>query len=175
MTAIPVEPELLLYPHDWTVTQYERMVDSEVLGPDDRVELLFGKIVTKLPIGDRHSFCVQEFNYYMIRNFGDRFIGRQTQPVSLLAHSVPEPDYVLASLCAERYRDRKPTAEEIHLIVEVADSTLSRDRTVKARLYSTAGIAEYWIVNLADNQLEVYTGHDIQEGRYRHIYFYGVG
>lgn len=173
--ALPIEPELLYYQSDWTVEKYERMVTTGVLDEDDRVELLFGKIVDKLPIGDRHSFCVQELNYYMIRHYGDRFVGRQEQPVSLLSHSVPEPDYVLAAPHAHRYRNRKPTAEDIRLVVEVSDATLLRDRGAKARLYGVAGIPEYWIINLIDDCVEVHTQPNLQAGGYGEISIYRRG
>ena len=173
--ALPIEPELLAYQPDWTVAQYERMVATGIFHEADRVELLFGRIITQLPITDRHSFCVQELNYYMIRHFGDRFIGRQEQPVSLLSHSVPEPDYVLATPHPHRYRNRKPGAEDIQLIIEVADATLDRDRGAKARLYGMAGIREYWIINLVDDCLEVHTQPNIQAGGYGEVKVYHRG
>ena len=155
--TVPVEPELLLHQTDWTLEQYERMVDGGILTPEDRVELLFGKIVYKLAIGDLHVFCVQELNYAMIERFGRRFTCRQEQPISLPEHSAPEPDYVLAAPAEDRYFNRKPQPAEIQLIVEVSDSTLARDRGSKARLYGLFGIPEYWIINLVDKRIEVHT------------------
>ena len=105
--TVPVEPELLLHQTDWTLEQYERMVAGGILTPEDRVELLFGKIVHKLAVGDLHVFCVQELNYAMIERFGRRFTCRQEQPISLPEHSAPEPDYVLAAPAGDRYFNRK--------------------------------------------------------------------
>ena len=173
--ALPIEPELLFHQPDWTVRQYVRMVTTGILDEEDQVELLFGKIVSKMPIGDRHSFCVQELNYYMIRHFGEQYIGRQEQSVSLLSHSVPEPDYVLAAPHAHRYRDRKPGAEDIRLIIEVSDATLDRDRGAKARLYGMAGIPEYWVINLIDNCVEVHTEPNTQAGGYAEVVSYRSG
>ena len=175
VNTIPIEAELLLHQPDWTVEQYEAMVAAGVLGDEDRVELLFGKIVEQMPIGTRHSFCVQELAYFMIRRFGVRFVGRQEQPVLLLGHSVPEPDYVLATLHPHRYANSKPGAEDIQLVVEVADATLGRDQTSKARLYGQAGINEYWIINLIDNRIEVYTEPDRTTGGYTSVKLYEKG
>ncbi len=162
----PVEPELLAHQPDWTLTQYEAITEAGIIGPADKLELLFGKIVKKISLGDLHAYCVQELNYFMIQNFGDRFIGRQEQPIAIPPHSVPEPDYALATLQPHRYRRQKPQPADIKLIVEVADSTLLRDQGAKARLYGSAGIPEYWIINLVENRLEVYTEPRPEVGGY---------
>ena len=172
--TVPVEPELLLHQTDWTLEQYERMVDEGILTPEHRVELLFGKIVHKLAIGDLHAFCVQELAYAMIERYGRHFTCRQEQPISLPEHSAPEPDYVLAAPAEDRYFNRKPLPAEIKLAVEVADSTLARDQGSKARLYGLFGIAEYWIINLVDKRIEVHNsprGHTDKGGYERIEYF----
>jgi Uma2 family endonuclease len=77
---------------------------------------------------------------------------------------MPEPDYVLAEKHKHRYRDRRPQPDDIELIIEVSDSTLGRDRGSKMRLYAAYGIKEYWILNLIDRQLELYTEPTETEG-----------
>ena len=174
--TVPVEPELLLHQTDWTLEQYERVVAGGILTPEHRVELLFGKIVHKLALGDLHAFCVQELNYAMIERFGRRFTCRQEQPIALPEHSAPEPDYVLAALTEDRYFSRKPSPTEIHLTVEVSDSTLARDQGSKARLYGLFGIPEYWIINLIDKRVEVHSfprGHT-DKGGYERVEYFGA-
>ena len=173
--TVPVEPEILLHQADFTLEQYERMVEGGILTPEHRVELLFGKIVHKLATGDLHAFCVQEINYAMIERFGRRFTCRQEQPISLPEHSAPEPDYVLAALTEDRYFGRKPSPTEVHLVIEVSDSTLARDQRSKARLYGQFGLPEYWIINLVDKRVEVYTaprGHT-DKGGYERVEYFG--
>ncbi|MGB3545665.1 MAG: hypothetical protein WBA17_01755, partial [Saprospiraceae bacterium] len=80
----PVEPELLAHQPDWTLTQYEAITEAGIIGPADKLELLFGKIVKKILLGDLHAYCVQELNYFMIQNYGDRFIGRYHSPRNCL-------------------------------------------------------------------------------------------
>ncbi|CAH1000888.1 hypothetical protein LEM8419_01935 [Neolewinella maritima] len=151
------------------------MVAAGILSDKDRLELLFGRVVQQIACSTRHSFCVQELAYFLIRRYGDHFIVRQNKPVSLLGHSVPEPDYVLAALHPDRYRGRKPTAEDVRLVIEVSDATLARDRSSKARLYSLAGIGEYWIINLIDERLEVHTDPRAEVGEYATVAYYARG
>ncbi len=155
--TVSVEPELLLHQTDWTLEQYER-------------------IVHKLAIGDLHAFCVQELNYAMLARFGRRFTCRQEQPISLPEHSAPEPNYVLAAPSKDRYFNRKPLPAEVHLTVEVSDSTLARDQGSKARLYGLFGISEYCIVNLVDKRVEVHTSPRgrTDTGGYEWIEYFGA-
>ncbi len=163
---IPVldETELILNQHTWTLEQYEMMIESGVLGDTDKVELLFGKIVDMSPIGASHSFVLQEMNYFMITNYGKKYICRPEQPVAFPLHSMPEPDYVLARKMKHRFRKKRPQPEDVKLIIEVADSTLGRDRGAKAKLYASYGIKEYWIINLIDHHLELHTEPTETEG-----------
>ena len=78
------------------------------------------------------------------------------EPITL-DDSEPEPDIVVVRGDTRDYLDRHPGARDLSLVVEVADSTLERDRTLKQRLYGRAGIPVYWIVNLVERQLEVYS------------------
>ncbi len=105
----------------------------------------------------------------MIKQFDHRFVCRAEQPIALPPHSMPEPDIVLAKQRPDRYSDQHPGPEDIQLIIEVAESTLQRDRTVKARLYASFGIPEYWILNLIDRRLELYTEPTSEQGYLRRI------
>ena len=89
--------------------------------------------------------------------------------------SLPEPDAALIRGARREYLERRPTAADIALVVEVADTSLEQDRSLKKRLYARAGIVVYWIVNLVERQIEAYTdpaGH-AQEPDYRECRIYG--
>ncbi len=126
------------------------------------------------PIGISHSYCLQELAEFMITNFRKDFICRQEQPIALPMHSMPEPDYVLARNVKHRFRTKRPKPADVQLIIEVADTTLSRDRGTKAKLYASFGIQEYWILNLIDYQLELHLNPTEQEG-YGNVQFYSRG
>lgn len=127
------------------------MIDVGILKEDDRVELIRGEIVAKMPIGNSHVECVDQLNRLLVRAVGDDVIVSIQNPVRL-ADSEPEPDVVL------KKSRGKPAPAEVLLLVEVADDSLEYDREVKAALYAENGITEYWIVNLADRCLEVHRG-----------------
>jgi Uma2 family endonuclease len=139
-------------PHRFTVTEYDRMIDVGILKEDTRVELIRGEIVAKMPIGDAHIACVDRLNRLFVRAVSDDVTVSIQNPVRL-ADSEPEPDLVLKRTGDGAYG--KPGPEDILLLIEVAESSLEDDREVKAPLYAENGIAEYWIVNLADRCLEV--------------------
>lgn len=92
----------------------------------------------------------------------------QVTPLTVAGRgSEPEPDVAVAQGPEARYDDHHPRSEELYLLVEVAASSLAEDRNYKAWLYATAGIPRYWIVNLVDRQLEVYSDPDLAVGQYR--------
>jgi Uma2 family endonuclease len=142
-------------PHQLTVAQYDRMIDVGILKEDDRVELIRGEIVAKMPIGDPHVACVDRLTRLFVRATGDDVIVSVQNPIRL-ADSEPEPDVVLKR--ANGGSHGKPDPADVLLLVEVADDSLEYDREVKGPLYAENGIAEYWIVNLVDRCLEVHRG-----------------
>lgn len=120
----------------------------------EKIELLFGVLVRMTPIGAPHSSTVTRITNLFVRLLPDeRASVRCQQPFAALLDSEPEPDVVLAP--PGEYDREHP--ERTLLVVEVSDSSLSRDRGLKQRLYALAGVPEYWIVNLVDEVIEVYT------------------
>ena len=142
----------------FTVDEYHRMAEAGILGEDDRVELIEGEIVYMSPIGGRHIACVNDLNGLLVPREGEGAIVSIQNPVRLGDHVEPEPD-VTVLRWREGYRaGEMPTAADVLLLIEVADSSLNYDRQVKLRLYARALIPEVWIVNLQDRSIELYTG-----------------
>jgi Uma2 family endonuclease len=142
--------------HRFTVEQYHRMLAAGVLTPDDRVQLLEGELIRMSPKGPLHVFAVVEAADRITALLPAGWHVRRQDPITL-ADSEPEPDIVVARGGPRRYRKRHPRSDEIALVVEVADTTLLLDRQCKAPIYAAAGIPEYWILNLADRRVEIYT------------------
>ena len=134
--------------------RYDRMVDAGILGEDDKVELLDGLLVAREPQGNRHAVVVGLVRLALEKAFGRRYHLREEKPVALDRMSEPEPDISVVPGRLRDYLDAHPSKPV--LIVEVAVSSLAFDRARKGALYARAGIAEYWIVNLSDEVLEVY-------------------
>ncbi len=161
-------PELRLF----TVEEYDRMIETGILGEDERVELLEGRIVKMSPKGIPHAAINDHIGRYFIKHFDERVVVRTQNPIRLSDNSEPEPDIVLAAPNPKRYFDRHPAPSDILLLVEIADSTLSVDRNYKSRLYAAAGIIQYCIVNVQTNELEDY--RDPSPDGYRSKQTYGA-
>jgi len=132
------------------------MISLGILGPDDHVELLDGEIIEMSPIGPPHCGTVDWFNHRLVLAVGDRAVVRVRHSLRLSDRSMPEPDFVLARPRAGGYRTAHPAPDDTLLVIEVAESSLARDRDVKLPLYAEAGIPEVWIVDVAGKRILVY-------------------
>ena len=140
----------------FTVDQYHGMIRAGILTTLDKVELINGWIVNKMPIYPPHREAVTNVYDQFKSRFGSDHLVISQNPITL-AESEPEPDGSVSEPPRSKYRDRNPGPNEVLIVVEVADSSLLFDRTTKLEMYAQAGIPVYWIVNLIDRQIEVYT------------------
>jgi Uma2 family endonuclease len=138
----------------WTRLEYDRLVEAEILGPEDRVELLGGAMVVKEPQYSPHATAISLVHRGLTTALGSAWHARVQMPIALDEESEPEPDICVVPGDPRDYRDAHP--ERPVLIVEVALSRLRFDREHKGSLYARARIADYWIVNIPDQRLEVY-------------------
>ena len=133
------------------LARYHEMVDGGLLGEDDRVELIEGVLVAMSPKGPEHDAAVEWLTERFVTELAGRASVRVQSALTFSGlDSEPEPDLVVVARDAPR--PRHPSAAL--LVVEVAVSSLSYDRRVKAPLYARAGVPEYWIVDLADEAVE---------------------
>jgi len=139
--------------HRFTVEDYHRLVETGLLDEDARVELLEGWIVPKMTHSPLHDATVHALQELLGRSVPANWKTR-VQSALVTPDSEPEPDLAVVRGPVSRYRDHHPTTGEIALIVEVADSSIAKDRR-KASLYSSIEVPVYWIVNLQDQSLEV--------------------
>jgi Uma2 family endonuclease len=140
----------------FTIDQYHQMIASGVLTEGDRVELINGEILEMVAIGSRHGAQVKRLNRLFSGLLEPSVLISVQDPVELGPRSEPEPDVALLRWRDDFYATSHPQASDVYLVIEVADSTLDYDRSVKALLYSRSDIFEYWIVNLQDNVIEVH-------------------
>ena len=155
---LPAATEDSLPLRRFTLDEYHQLIDIGFFDEDERVELLEGILVSMSPINPLHSNTVD----LLTEIFGaivTRGVTRvRTQgPISIPGtESEPEPDLVIFSVSGTNFAQRHPYPQEVLLLVEVADTSLTRDRSRKGAIYAQAGILEYWICNLPDELLEVY-------------------
>jgi Uma2 family endonuclease len=142
--------------HRLTVAQYHRMIENGILGDDDPVELLEGYMVTKMPRSPEHDSALSVLQEEVARLLPSGFTARG-QCAATIQESEPEPDLVIARGNRALYRHRHPGPADTALVIEVSASSLARDRSDKARIYARASIPVYWVVNVVDKQIEVFT------------------
>lgn len=150
---------VVLTRHKLDVGDYHRMADAGILGEDDRVELIDGELIDMAPIGQGHAAVVNGLNRALVIACGDKAIVSPQNPVRLDRLNEPQPDFAVLRPRADFYAaGDRPGPADVLLLVEVADSSLRLDRTVKLPLYARAGIAEVWIVDLKRRVLDAHRG-----------------
>lgn len=142
------------------------MAETGILTEDDRVELINGEIITMSPINSPHGGNVKRINAFFTKSLGDSVIMSVQDPLMVGDTSEPEPDVMLLRPRDDFYSNGHPQPEDVYLLIEVADSSLRIDRRVKLPLYASVGVPEVWIVNLADQQVEVF--RSLSKGTYQH-------
>jgi Uma2 family endonuclease len=139
----------------FTVDEYHRMIQLGILAETDRVELLEGHVFMKGRYTSAHDSTIQRLHNHLFEVLAGSW-GLRIKSAITLSDSEPEPDLALVRGSVRTYLSRHPGPADTGLVIEVADSSLDRDRE-KARIYANAGIAVYWIVNLVDHWIEEYS------------------
>jgi len=150
--AVEVVPARRLF----TREEYRIMGEVGILKPTDRVELIRGEIVKKMAPGRRHQAFVDNLTQLLILRLTGRAIVSVQNPVVLSEDSEPEPDLKVIRRRSVPYKDREAHAEDVLLLIEVADSSLAYDRSIKLALYAETGVPEYWVVNCISESIEIY-------------------
>lgn len=152
-----------------TVGQYHAMIDNGILSSDDRVELLDGLIIQKLPINPPHCTSVHATRQALERVIPQGWYVTDQRPVTFET-SEPEPDVVVVRGSFRDYRTRHPSPAEVAVVIEISDTSLERDQVLKKRIYAAGGVVCYWIIDLKNGRVEVYT--DPRDGDYKRCDFF---
>lgn len=139
-----------------SLDDYHKMIEAGILTEEDKVELIEGDIIHMSPKGSKHASCIRKILTWLPEKIATSAQLQIQDSIQIPDVSEPEPDLALAIPRADYYVHTHPLPEEILLVIEVADSSLSIDREIKLPLYAAAGIPEYWIINLRDRQIEVH-------------------
>jgi len=158
----PIAPELI--PARISLEQYHRMVDAGVWD-DCHVELLNGVVVEMSPEGMPHAHTSSDVGEYLMRLLGDQAQVRPAKPITLPSGSEPEPDIAIVQRLGKEYLSHHPYPENIFWVIEYSNSSLDKDLGVKAEIYASEGIPEYWVINLKKNILIVF--RDPVDGKYQ--------
>lgn len=143
--------------HRFTIQEYERLTKIGFFNPGDRSELIDGWLVDKMAHNAQHAGAVDVANDAIAALLPGDWTTRSQLPVRLPGNNAPEPDVAVVPAPKQQYMARHPTEKDVALVVEIADTSLDEDRRLKVPQYAKAKIAVYWIVNLVDRCVEVYT------------------
>jgi len=141
----------------FSLDEYHRLAKLGFFHEDDRIELIRGEIIQRAAKGTLHTTCCSNLLEELAILVAGKAKVRCQDPITLPSSSEPEPDFVIVRLRADNYLSAHPTASDVLLVIEIADSTLKYDQETKLSLYAEAGIPDYWIFNLVKNYLENYS------------------
>lgn len=172
MTAT-LEKPITIYKENffWSLERYNRAIDTGVFTEADKIELLYGQIYNLMPAGTPHEECVSLLAEFFRFRFGREYRYREEKSITIPdTVSEPEPDFVV--VVKKSYAKQRPQPEDILFLAEVAKSSLSYDRNIKVELYAEANLAEYWIINLVNRQIEVHLKPDPEQKLYGSVTHY---
>jgi Uma2 family endonuclease len=139
----------------FTVAEYHRLIELGILTENDRLELLDGYLVEKMPHNPIHDGTLQKVNRRLLALLPAGWEPRIQMAITL-STSEPEPDVAVVRESPDGYTTRHPGPADFGIVIEVPNTSLDSDRDDKIPLYARDGIPVYWIVNLIDRQVEVY-------------------
>ena len=143
--------------HKIDIDEYDRMAEAGVFRAETRIELIDGELLDMAPIGAGHEATVNRLNKSFVIACGDQAIVSIQNSVRIDWRNVPEPDVALFRYRKDFYSTgTRPGPADVILLIEVSETSLYFDRTVKLPLYARAGIAEVWIVDLKGAAVNVY-------------------
>ena len=141
----------------FTIDEYHRLGELGFFGEDDRVELIRGEIIEMPTKKTPHSVCNTLLVQELVLLLGKRATVRGQEPIILPSDSEPQPDVAIVKNKQDNYLSSHPQPEDILLVMEIADSSLNYDRETKSSLYAEDNITYYWLFNLINHQLEMYS------------------
>jgi len=151
--------------HRLTRDDFYKMGQMGIIAPEDRIELIDGQLIEMAPIGPLHLGITTKLSTKLAVALNDIAFVSGSAAINLDQFNELQPDITIAHFREDWYTVEIPAPKDIIALVEVSDTTLNKDRTIKASKYALAGIREYWIINLNEKQIEVCT--DPEDGEYK--------
>lgn len=159
----------------FTVDEYHRLIQTGIIRSGEPVELIRGWIVPKMPTNPTHASVVRRLDRWFQRHVIEALIVSVQQPITT-QDSEPEPDLAILQGPEVRYFTRHPVPEDIHLLIEVSDTSLSYDKGEKLKLYASVKVPCYWVVDLERRMVIVYSSPRTgRHATYRTHQEYGPG
>ncbi len=172
-TVATTEKRTTIVPKRFTVEEFHKMTEAGILPEESGWEIIDGYIVDKMSIGSKHAGTVKRLSEMLRDLTRSQAIVSIQDPVHIDKYNEPEPDIALLKRRDDFYTESHPMPDDVLLLIEISDSTVETDRTVKKTLYAEAGIEEFWLVNLQENTIECYSSP--KNGSYRLAQIFETG
>jgi Uma2 family endonuclease len=173
-TEIPPPPVPLSPPRKRLTRAECAVLESSGLWEQQRLELVEGELISKMPKNRPHSNALAIMVHWLVQVFGWQFVSQEV-PIDVAPEdnptNEPEPDAIVLKRHFDQFPSANPGPEDLRLVVEIADSSLTFDLTTKAALYARAGIPEYWVLDCNGRRLIVH--RDPKSGAYASVVAYG--
>jgi hypothetical protein len=163
---------MTLTAYKWTIEAYHQAIAAGCFA-DQPVELFQGEIIEVSPESPFHHFLNLNGADYLRLLLGQQAIVSEAHPITLV-NSEPEPDIAVVRAPIAAYKNRHPSPEDIYWIIEIADSTLNKDLGLKKALYASAGIPEYWVIDVKAKTLNIFQSPLENDYKIAHSYREGV-
>ena len=154
----------------FTVADYHQLIASGHLTKADRIELIHGEFTIMPPIGPEHSFHTTRIANSLPLKLPRGVWLRVGEPITLAPDSEPQPDAAVVKAREDGYRAAHPGPEDVLLVIEVADTSVAFDTQIKAQLYARAGIQEYWVLDVPEGCLRVFTEPSAKGYKQLHLF-----
>jgi Uma2 family endonuclease len=164
-TLSEVEKISKVTPKRFRVEDFRKMTEVGILPEESGWEVSDGFLIDKISVGSKHAVTVNRLNQLLVVLLERGAVVAVQNPIHIDEYNAPEPDVALLKPRDDFYTNSLPKPPDVLLLIEVSDSTIEYDREVKKTLYAEAGITEYWLANLQDNTIEVYS--QPKNGNYR--------
>lgn len=165
MSSIAVSKRLI------SSEEYHMMGEAGLLKPDERVELIHGEIINLSPIGNKHAVAVSYISTLLIEAFKRKVFIWSQNPIHIDQWNEPQPDIAVLRYNLQRYNATLPEPKDVEAIIEVACTSYDIDKNIKLPIYATSGIPAYWIVNLPENRIEVYSDPESEQYNNQRNYY----
>lgn len=139
-----------------SVERYQKMVAAGVLTKYDRIELIEGEMIDMAPIGKVHSAITSQLHELLVTKLSGAATVVSGGPVNLGNFSEPQPDLMVLKRRDDFYRAKIPDAADVMLLIEVSDTSLAFDQSIKLNLYARYGVTEYWVVDVTAKRVLVH-------------------
>ncbi len=141
----------------FTLDEYHQLIQFDFFPKNERIELINGQLIQMAAKGTAHETCLRRLLRELPNLIGRKATLQCQAPITILLNSEPEPDFTIVKNREDDYISSHPTSDDVLLLMEVSDSTLTYDQETKLPLYAQANISHYWIFNLLESWLEAYS------------------